>query len=80
MGTIYKEIGLFALQIHEVGNTLANTKFLDVDESLAPQRWRDARRRVGIADEDVGAAFETCVFGGLVGLVSGKVGDKRELR
>jgi len=67
-------IGLFGLFIHELGNSLGKISGLaDPFNGFAQQN-----SKLGIKDPDVGAAFESCVFGGLVGLRSGRVGSRRE--
>jgi len=65
------DIGLLGLYVHELGNGLG------VEIGMA-DRWEGYRAenaKVGISDPDVGAAFERCVFGGLVGLQRGRVGS-----
>jgi len=64
-------MGLF---VHEVGNSLGD--IVGLPDPYGGYAAQNSAR--GIADPDVGAAFETCVFGGLVGLRSGRVGSRRE--
>jgi hypothetical protein len=72
----YKDIGVFGVFIHEVADSLGDQYPLkDPYGGYAKQNAAH-----GIGDPDVGAAFETCVFGGLVGLQTGRVGSRRELR
>lgn len=71
-----KDIGVLALFIHELGNSIGD------QYGLADPYTGYAKKNAkhGIADPDVGAAFETCAFGGLVGLRTGRVGSHREFR
>jgi len=67
-------IGLLGLFAHELGNGLgAETGMADPFAAYAAEN-----AKFGISDPDVGAAFERCAFGGLVGLRSGRVGSHRE--
>src|SRR6266705_539267 len=60
------DTGLFALFIHELGNALGLQ--VGLSDPLSGFRAQNGKR--GIDDPDVGAAFENCVFCGLVGLRS----------
>ncbi|MEK6280524.1 MAG: hypothetical protein AABN95_09255 [Acidobacteriota bacterium] len=59
---------------HELGNALGAA--LGLPDPFGGYAAQNSAR--GIGDPDVGAAFENCVFGGLVGLRSGRVGSRRE--
>jgi hypothetical protein len=76
----YKSVGLQALQIHELGNALGFLSHSGAWKANVPQRWNNRRIAIGIKKDhdDSGAAFETCVFGGFVGLISGRIGNNRE--
>ena len=68
------DIGVFAIFIHETANSIGDQYGLaDPYGGYAKENAKH-----GITDPDVGAAFETCVFGGLVGVKSGQVGNRRE--
>jgi hypothetical protein len=67
-------IGLFGLYTHELGNALGAA--VGLPDPFGGYAAQNSAR--GISDPDVGAAFESCVFGGLVGLRSGRVGSRRE--
>lgn len=68
------DIGLLGIYVHELGNGLgAETGMDDPFGGYASEN-----AKFGISDPDVGAAFERCVFGGLVGLRTGRVGSHRE--
>jgi hypothetical protein len=71
-----KDIGVFGLFVHEVANSIGDQ--YDLADPYGGYGKQNAKH--GIADPDVGAAFETCVFGGLVGLRTGRVGSHREFR
>ncbi|MDX2044729.1 MAG: hypothetical protein SF097_26195, partial [Acidobacteriota bacterium] len=73
----YKYVGVLGVAIHELGNLLAMQT--TVANPYSGYKTKTARGE-NISDPDAGAAFETCVFGGLVGLQSGRVGNKRELK
>lgn len=68
------DIGLFGLYIHEVGNALGAET--GMDDPFGAYAAHNAK--FGVSDPDVGAAFEICVFGGLVGLRTGRIGSHRE--
>jgi hypothetical protein len=70
------DIGVFGVFIHETANAIGD--LYGLADPYSGYGKQNARR--GIVDPDVGAAFETCVFGGLVGLQSGRVGSSREFR
>jgi YD repeat-containing protein len=71
----YGDIGVFGLYIHELGNALGVET--GIDNPFGAYAEENAKH--GIKDDpDVGAAFEQCVFGGIVGLSSGRVGTSRE--
>ena len=69
---LYTNIGVLGLFIHELGN------------SIGVQLWgKSAINSFGLNglnnnDKDFGTNLENCVFGGIVGLRSGKVGSNRE--
>ena len=67
--------GLTALYIHEMGNMNGNR--------LQMNKWDDGytseNAQDGTGDADVGQTLEDCVFGGRVGLRSGRIGPHREL-
>ncbi len=72
----YTDIGVFGVFTHELANSVGEQYALtDPFSGYAKQN-----AKYGIVDPDVGAAFETCVFGGLVGLQTGRVGSARELK
>ena len=60
----YTDVGVFGVFIHELANSIGERYGLA--DTFGGYRAQNARR--GINDADVGAAFESCVFGGLVGL------------
>jgi hypothetical protein len=69
----YKDIALYALFVHELGNAIAiQLKIKD--------RWTaNSGQMGGVKDQDIGSLFEICVFGGgIVGLQTGRVGPSRE--
>ncbi len=71
---IYLDIGVLAAYVHELGNTLGvETGMPDPYGGYAAEN-----AKFGVSDPDVGAAFERCVFGGLVGLRTGRLGSNRE--
>ncbi|MGE3466579.1 MAG: hypothetical protein AB7J13_06565 [Pyrinomonadaceae bacterium] len=70
----YIGIGKFALFIHELGNALAGLRFFNKTDrrTIGDYSWG--------GHDDAGAVFEACVFGGIVGLRSGRIGTSREFR
>jgi hypothetical protein len=71
--SLNKDIGVFGVFIHEVANSIEDQYGLaDPYGGYAKQNAKH-----GIGDPDVGAAFETCVFGGLVGFGPVEQGDIR---
>jgi len=68
--------GVLGLILHEAGNNLGRQRAL---ENIFGGYDNRTARGERIRDCDVGAAFETCVFGGIVGLQTGRVGPYREL-
>src|SRR5215471_6194691 len=58
---------VFAIFIHEIGNSLGQQ--VGLKNPFGAYEQQNAKH--GISDPDVGAAFETCVYRGLVGLKSG---------
>ena len=67
----YTDIGVFALYVHELGNLIASQLGIADRWNRNPNDPTD--------DPDIGQALENCVFGGRVGLRSGRVGNNREL-
>jgi hypothetical protein len=68
------DIGLLGLYVHELGNGLGVET--GMDDPFGGYAAENAK--FSISDPDVGAAFERCVFGGIVGLRTGRVGSNRE--
>ena len=68
------DIGLLGLYVHEVGNALGAQT--GMDDPFGAYAAENAKH--GVSHPDVGAAFERCVFGGLVGLRTGRIGSHRE--
>jgi YD repeat-containing protein len=68
------DIGLFGIYVHETGNALGAET--GMDDPFGAYAAENAKH--GVSDPDVGAAFERCVFGGLVGLRTGRIGSHRE--
>ena len=67
--------GLTALYIHEMGNMIGNRlQMNEWDDGYTSENAQD-----GTGDADVGQTLEDCVFGGRVGLRSGRIGPNREL-
>jgi hypothetical protein len=72
-------IAKFALFIHELGNSLAGLRYLNKKSKKKIGDYADKiDKKLGITDPDAGAAFKTCIFGGIVGVRTGRVGRSRE--
>jgi hypothetical protein len=75
-GAEYSDVGVLALWVHELGNALA----VQMEISKPFSGYAEENARVGVTDDaDFGQTLETCVFGGRVGLRSGRLGSSREL-
>ncbi|MEW5978803.1 MAG: hypothetical protein AB1898_23645 [Acidobacteriota bacterium] len=59
--------------VHEIGNSLGWQTYMNDPYNAYEVRNKEN----GIADPDVGAAFENCVFGGIVDVRTGLVGTER---
>jgi hypothetical protein len=72
----FVDIGVFGLYVHELGNALGVETGMDTPFGA----YAEANAaKYGVTDDpDVGVAFEGCVFGGIVGLRTGRVGSHRE--
>ncbi len=69
----FTNVGLSALFIHELGNSLAV-------QLIGKSAFTDyGINGLNNNDKDYGTNLENCVFGGIVGLRSGRVGSNREL-
>lgn len=70
------DVGFRALYIHESGNMIANL--------LGILGWAkghgDENSAFGVNDPDIGQTLENCVFGGRVGLRTGRLGPEREVK
>jgi hypothetical protein len=70
----YTLIGFQALYLHELGNMIANV--------FNMPNWEDSygaeNTKYGTDDPDIGQKLENCIFGGRVGLQSGRIGPSRE--
>jgi hypothetical protein len=81
----FSAIALEALYAHEVGNAIAFEKYKD-DYTRATGEERDKMGNplmsssppTAQGDRDPGVAFERCLYGGIVGLRSGRIGNSRE--
>jgi hypothetical protein len=69
-GAILGDAYIAALYFHEMGNMIA---------SLLGQGIRSGNRNDPTGDPDKGQQFENCLFGGRVGLRTGRIGTNREL-
>jgi hypothetical protein len=67
---IYTQVGLEALFFHELGNMVAN---------LLGQGIKSGNSNDPTGDRDKGQEFENCLYGGRVGLRTGRLGNSREL-
>jgi hypothetical protein len=80
----YKDNAVYALFIHETGNQIANIiQGLHGIEDRNKDWWRNYGNEnanfYGVNDPDIGQKLENCVFGGRVGLQTGRLGPNREL-
>ena len=66
----YTNVGIDALFIHEMGNLIANQLGIGVDSG----------KQDPTKDTDYGQQLENCVFGGRVGLRTGRLGNEREFK
>ncbi|MCW5961699.1 MAG: RHS repeat protein [Pyrinomonadaceae bacterium] len=71
----YKDVGFRALFIHEMGNMIAN---IIRRNGWSNDHGVDNSKFFGVNDPDIGQKLENCVFGGRVGLQSGRLGLSRE--
>lgn len=82
------DIAVFALFIHELGNSIAGQRYKNSLKRNSKEHGKNLKQ-IGEYQEyakkygtgkhtDAGVALEGCVFGGIVGLRSGRVGNSRE--
>jgi hypothetical protein len=72
-------IAKLALLIHELGNSLAGLRYLNGKNKKKIGDYADKiDKKLGVKDPDAGSALESCVFGGIVGTRTGRVGSSRE--
>ena len=74
----FSEVAKFALFVHELGNALAGQRYLNGTSKTKMGDYGKQNRKLGISDPDAGAALEACVYGGIVGLRTGRIGTSRE--
>lgn len=70
----YSAIGFLALIYHEVGNGVGVYLNKNAKGKKIGSGWTEPS---GDNDSDAGTAFERCLFGGIVSLPSGNLGNKR---
>lgn len=72
------DVAKFAVFVHELGNALAGQRYLNGTSKKKIGDYGAENKKLGINDPDAGAALEACVYGGIVGLRTGRVGTTRE--
>lgn len=72
---LYTDVGVLAVFIHELGNSIA-IQLMPGQETAFKGYGLNG---INDNDRDYGTNLEACVFGGIVGLRTGRVGSNREL-
>jgi hypothetical protein len=82
----YNAVGFMAVFYHELGNAIAGKIYLDQYSAAKTQAERDKLTNpfaintpaTNAGDRDSGVKFERCLFGGIVSLTTGRVGNGRD--
>lgn len=83
---IYNPVGFMAVYYHELGNAIGGKIYADQyiaaktkgERAKLANPFRTDTRATNTGDRDSGVKLERCLFGGIVSLTSGRIGNGRD--